>query len=226
MYQSVRDAFYDFNVPFEGVINWMYLDIKGLVTIGVGNLIDPIDRAINLPFEYAGEPDSFVKEEEIRNAWQTAKSNSSLAVKGAKAFKSLSNLRLSEKAIRSLVDSRLTANETFLKGVFGEFENFPADAQLALLSMAWAMGAGFASKFPKLRSACLSEDWDSAGEECSIREVGNPGVKPRNEADRTLFSNAARVVELGETYGYQTDTLYYPTVILREVVVTPEESNF
>lgn len=223
MYQSVRDAFYDFNVPLEGVINWMYLDIKGFVTIGVGNLIDPVDRALELPFEYEDQPGSMAFQEEISDAWQTVKSNISLKSKGATAFKSLTNLRLNDAAIRSLVDAKLTANETFLQGAFPEFDHFPADAQLGLLSMAWAMGAGFASKFPKFRSACLSQDWDTAAAECQISEVGNPGVKPRNQADETLFSNAARVVELGDTSGYYPDTLYYPTIILREVVVTPDE---
>ncbi len=225
MYQSVRDAFYDFNAPLEGVITWMYLDIKGFVTIGVGNLIDPINQALALPFEYEDEPESFVTSDEIREAWETVKSNQSLRFEGTKAFKDLNNLRLSEAAIRSLVDSRLTANETFLKGAFPDFENFPADAQLGLLSIAWAMGAGFAKKFPKFRSACISQDWDTAAAECSISEVGNPGVIPRNKANRTLFSNAARVVELSESYGYQLDTLYYPTIILPEVVVTPDESS-
>lgn len=222
MYQSVRDAFYDFNAPLEGVINWMYLDIKGLVTIGVGNLIDPINLALGLPFEHEADSGNFATSDEIQQAWEMVKSDQSLSSKGAKAFKDLNDLRLSEAAVRSLVDSKLTTNETSLKVAFPDFESFPADAQLGLLSMAWAMGSGFVPKFPRFRSACSSQNWDAAAIECSISEIGNPGVIRRNEADRTLFSNAARVAELSESYGYQLDTLYYPTVLLPEVVVTPE----
>jgi hypothetical protein len=53
-----------------------------------------------------------------------------------------------------------------------------------------------------------------------MSEAGNPGVHPRNVADQTLFTNAARVLKLGSDFGYTTDKLYWPTVILDEVVVT------
>ena len=41
MRPNVRDAFSDFNAPLEGVVEWMYLDVRGLVTVGVGNLLQP-----------------------------------------------------------------------------------------------------------------------------------------------------------------------------------------
>jgi GH24 family phage-related lysozyme (muramidase) len=56
MYQSVRDAFYDFNAPMEGVVSWMYLDIKGFVTVGVGNLLPDADSAAALPFIHGDDP--------------------------------------------------------------------------------------------------------------------------------------------------------------------------
>ena len=40
MRQSVRDIWTEFNAPLEGRLHFMYLDIKGLVTTGMGNLID------------------------------------------------------------------------------------------------------------------------------------------------------------------------------------------
>jgi GH24 family phage-related lysozyme (muramidase) len=225
MYSSVRDAFYDFNLPFEGVINWPYLDIKGLVTIGLGNLIDPVKRVLDLelPFEYIDQPGSQATQDEIIDAWQTVKSKTSLKHKGYKAFEKLTNIRLTEDAIRSLVDTQLVANEQVLKKTFSNFDNWPADGQLGLLSMAWALGAGFASKWPKFRTACQNENWDTAAQECLISEVGNLGVKPRNNANQTLFSNAARVQEWSDSFEYQPKVLYYPAVILPEVVVTPND---
>jgi GH24 family phage-related lysozyme (muramidase) len=225
MYPSVRDAFYDFNHPFEGVVLWPYLDIKGLVTIGLGNLIDPVERALNpeLQFEYVGQPGSQANQEDIIDAWNTVKAQTNLKSKGYKAFEKLTNLRITEDSVRSLVDTQLLANEGVLKKTFSNFDNWPADAQLGLLSMAWALGAGFANQWPKFRTACQNEDWDTAADECRISEVGNPGVKPRNNANQTLFSNAARVQELGDSFGYQPEVLYYPTVILPEVVVTPND---
>lgn len=64
MHPSVRHYFVKFNEPIEARIPYMYLDIKGLVTVGVGNLIDVerpsdtanlqkiLDELIKLPFVY------------------------------------------------------------------------------------------------------------------------------------------------------------------------------
>lgn len=219
MYQSVRDAFYGFNAPFEGVVHWMYLDVKGLVTIGVGNLIDPVNEARRLPFEYEGNPGSRASQDEIAAAWQAVKDRQDLKMKSYKVFQSFNNLRLSDESIAALIEQRLMNNEAFLmQHHFSNFENWPADAQLGCLSMAWAMGANFPQKFPKFKQACLEEDWSAAETNCTINETGNPGVKPRNAADRTLFANAARVVE----QGLDPATLYYPTILLAEVITTPE----
>lgn len=45
MHQPVIDAFLDFTIPLEGKVSSMYLDVKGLVTTGIGNLVDQIGRA-------------------------------------------------------------------------------------------------------------------------------------------------------------------------------------
>src|SRR5580704_1499007 len=55
MYSSVRDIFPNFSKQFEGRVGWMYLDVKGLVTIGVGNLIDPLPAAVGLPFVHRAD---------------------------------------------------------------------------------------------------------------------------------------------------------------------------
>ncbi|MBD1909130.1 MULTISPECIES: hypothetical protein [unclassified Leptolyngbya] len=223
MHQSVLDIFYDFNAPLEGVLHWMYLDIKSLVTIGVGNLIDPMSAALNLPFEYDEQPGSYATQDEIIAEWQLVKSRTDLARKGANAFRKLTRLRLSDDAIRSLVNDKLLANEAYLKRTFLDFDYWPADAQLGVLSMAWAMGAGFPSSWPRLRAACLNQDWNAVAANCRMNETGNPGVIPRNDANQTMFTNAAHIAEFGDRYGYQWDVVYYPTVILDEVVITPED---
>ena len=51
MRAAVRTSFRAFNAKYEGTVNFMYVDVKNLVTIGVGNLIDPISLAVNLPFK-------------------------------------------------------------------------------------------------------------------------------------------------------------------------------
>lgn len=208
MHQNVYDIFYDFNASIEGILRWMYLDANGSVRVGIGALIDSIPAALNLPFEYDEWPGVEATPEEIRTEWQLVKLRTDLALKGANAFWNLTRLRLSDDAIRTLTSENLLANEAYLKQLFPEFEYWPADAQLGLLSMAWVLGAGFPKLWPHFRQACLRQDWDAAAEHCQISQVGNLSVTPRNYANQMMFSCAARVVEFEKQYSYRRDIVY------------------
>lgn len=215
MYPSVRAAFRAFNEPFEGVVPWMYLDIKGLVTVGVGNLIDPVGLALQLPFRFRAEPDVAASPAEIAEEWRRIKGNSALAKAGYQACEPLTRLGLDGAAIDALIAARLSGDEASLKkkASFGEFDAWPADAQLGLLSMAWAMGPGGPAGFPRFSAACRKLDFAGAAASCMIDERGNPGVAPRNRANRTLFHNAAVVRAGGAGPGYDPSELHYPTVL-------------
>ena len=54
MHQSVQNALHDFLKQYEGKVNFMYLDVKGLVTVGIGHLIDPVHMALKLEFRTKG----------------------------------------------------------------------------------------------------------------------------------------------------------------------------
>jgi hypothetical protein len=212
MYPSVKSQFRKFNEPFEGVVSFMYLDVKGLVTIGVGNLIDPVGVALALPFRYKGTT-QLASKTDIAAEWNLIKGKPELAQKRFGACAPLTRLELDTAAIDALIASRLQLNENFLKGQkpFLKFEQWPADAQLGLLSMAWAMGPGFGMMFPNFCHACEALDFKAAADQCKINATGNAGVIPRNRANKLLFMNAWAVLD-GEDDGfYQRETLYYPT---------------
>jgi hypothetical protein len=198
----------------------MYLDVKGLVTVGVGNLIDPVEVAQPLPFCFKNKPGisapgSSATADQIAEEWQTLKSDPSLGTKGYTACEPITQLQLSDDAIDSLIVERLTQNESFLKRQpwFQNFETWPADAQLGLLSMAWAMGPAGPGNFPQFRAACQKLDFSTAAAQCKMNEAGNPGLIPRNQANFTLFSNAA-IVLAGEAQGsFQRANLYYPRAL-------------
>lgn len=204
MKQSVRDVFAEFSTRFEGRVPFMYLDVKGLVTTGIGNLIDPISLAITLPWmRKDGTP---ATKAEIESEWRKVKALQSMRMRGGMAYGAVTNLRLNETAIDGLVTAKAAEMEANLVKRFPDFASWPADAQLGLLSMAWAMGPAF--RFPKFQAACLAMDFRKAAEECKMNEVGNPGLAPRNVANKQLFLNAARVLELGDR-----ETLHYPKVV-------------
>ncbi len=196
MYDSVRSTFPRFTTQFEGRVSFMYLDVKGLVTIGVGNLIDPQSAALGLPFVHKAGG-ATASRAEIAAEWSSIKANVSLATKGYRACEPLTTLALTDDAIDNLVVQRLVQNEGLLREAFSGWDSWPADAQLGVLSMAWAMGAGFPNSWPKFSGACKAGDFAAAALNCRMIEAGNPGVRPRNDADVKLFQNAATVVAGG-----------------------------
>jgi len=215
MFPVIQSQFWDFSAKFEGRIAYMYLDILGLVTVGVGNLIDPVGAAQALPFRFKNNPGIAATPDQIAQEWQTLKSNSSLATKGYTACEPITQLELSNDAIDSLILARLTQNESFLKRQewFLAFDTWAADAQLGLLSMAWAMGPHGPGGFPNFRAACQKLDFNTAAAECKMSEAGNPGLIPRNKANFTLFSNAAIVLAGGAQGSFQPANLYYPRAL-------------
>lgn len=172
----------------------MYTDVKGLITTGIGNLIDPISHAVGLPWiRKDGTPAS---KPEIVAAWQAVKGDTNAARAGHRYAERLTTIRLTDAGVAELVAWKLEQMSRYLLGRFGpDYLDWPACAQLATLSMSWACGPAF--RFPTLEAALRRRDWIGAANSCTISEAGNPGIKPRNTRNRILYRNADRVARLG-----------------------------
>ena len=202
MRPSVRDVFYDFTARFEGVVPWLYADVLGLVTVGVGNLVDPMSTALVLPFlRQNGEP---ATRGQIADEWQRVKNDPKCASLGHRYAERITSLRLTTEGVTDLVLGKLEANDHALARRFASWEEWPADAQLATHSMAWACGPAF--HFPRLEGALMARAFAAAAEEAHIRTDNNPGVVPRNTANRLLYKNAAAVV----SQSLDPAALYWP----------------
>jgi peptidoglycan hydrolase-like protein with peptidoglycan-binding domain len=198
MHDIVRDSFYAFSEPMEGEVSWMYTDHLGKVTVGIGNLIDsPTDawrtRELGAPFFREGDG-AEATYEQVDAAWHRVKNDGSVRGK-AQMAKALTDLRLTPDGIAALLASTLAAYESTLKEVaeFAVLEDWPADAQLGLFSMAWAMGPWFAhqDRWPAFRGACGAADWLTAARQCNM---SNSWLVKRNAVNRGLFRNAAYTV--------------------------------
>lgn len=203
-----REQYHAFSTPLEGRVLSPYVDVKGLVTVGVGNLIDPISLAERLPWTLTDGSKADLAQ--VRADWHLLKDAaghySKLHWKYAAAA---TKIRLTDEAVDALVDRQLDANEAIIKKRFPAWDTFPADAQLAIMSIAWAVGAGFYQKFGNLARCIDAQDWEGCVASCKIREEGNPGVVPRNAKNRFCFHNAALV----KTYGVDPSVLYWPGVM-------------
>lgn len=188
MNPEVKRRWIAWSSAFEGRIAWMYLDVRGLVTTGVGNLIDPVEYALTLPWRRRSDGRT-ASQAEIGAEWGHMKAQTRLAKDGAVAAGHIATLELSASAIDAMVLAKLDSNDRVLREQFSDWDRLPWQAQMAIHSMAWAMGPRFG--YPHFRDAIRRRDWITAATECTIGEAGNPGVIARNKANRELLIQAA-----------------------------------
>jgi hypothetical protein len=223
MHAAAQAAWQTFITKDEGNIPYMYLDTKMLITVGIGNLIDPVSQALTLPFQFkannaAGAPvGRAATRQEIEKEWLSLKNHASktmLARNGHTSCARLTSLELTAATRQRLFDRVTAEHETQLVTYFPDFAKWPADAQLGLMAMAWGLGKYFPGKWPKFTAACKKEDFDTASAESRI----SSWRAERNESSVRFFSNAARVV--GNPNAYDRTKVYYPTMLLDTMVVT------
>jgi GH24 family phage-related lysozyme (muramidase) len=208
---SVVDSFVGWSTPLEGMTNYPYTDAEGLVTTGMGDLIDgmasgqtmhtscghgtstpcgqatPTAAARALPWNPNNLDADWAA---IKAAWPGVQS---VACKG------ITTSRLDADAIQNLIASRMKDNEAFILKGLPNFAQAPADAQLAVHSMSWAMGPSFTSTWPAFRTAFNAGDYATAADQSHMRGVG---IDMRNLANKLLLENASKA-------GIDPDHLYY-----------------
>jgi peptidoglycan hydrolase-like protein with peptidoglycan-binding domain len=218
----------------------MYLDIKGYVTTGVGNLIDDLKTAQALPWRVDGR--ELATKEQIKEHWEYLKMRQNLAKRHYKYAKDAFEQRfrcvltLTDEAIDVLVMQKLAGFATHATKTWKEFPDYPADTQLAILSMYWAMGS--LTSFPNCSRLIAAQDWDGcaagapatakskgwgeASYPCKIRDSDNPGVRPRNQQNVLCFRNAAKVVASGE----DPKVLHWPLVFEAPLVTQEPKPEY
>jgi hypothetical protein len=192
MRQQVRDAFVRYTEPLEGRTDWLYCDVLGLVTTAYGVLVDPVPLAEALPWRWPVDGRQATRAE-IRTEWQRVKDRQDLRLKGGGAYRGVSALRLSPADVEATTLRKLGGMVERLRHRFTEWDAWPADAQLAVLSLSWACGPAFA--YPKLAAHLKAQDWRAAATECDIRP-DHGTIKERNRRQRQCLENAARVYDL------------------------------
>jgi hypothetical protein len=199
MYPSVVPALRRFLGHGEGDIDYMYLDNRRgerKVTTGIGFLIDPLanclerHRARRLPW-YNGA--RLATEQEVRQEWEQvkgmqdfARGQSGLAFEGRTTL----NLRLHQPDIEAYF--RQTAEDFRQELVSGSpqlagFDTYPADAQMGVLALAWAVGSGgILASYGEFRRACFRRHWRTAGNQSGWSSA----TAGRRSQVRQMFYNA------------------------------------
>lgn len=211
MRAAVTTRFVDFQSSFEGLTNWMYSDVKNLVTTGIGDLIDgspnPIPWAPALALEWEHPDGSPASPEEVTAEWQLVKSRTDLVKRGGGAYRGITRLRLTPAAVLTLVGRAAANFEAIITKRFPEFPTWTADAQMGTLSLAWAVGPYFFQGYPRWSLAADRLDFGICADESKL--AGN--YAERNTAQRICFENAAAVLKHPELY--DPAVLYWPSIL-------------
>ena len=215
MRSAVAETFGGFTRDFEGAVTWMYLDVRGFVTTGYGNLIDDTASVCALPWRHSDG--TFANRDEVIAAWATVRGKRGQrdphgvfwTDRGGGIFEQFTTLRLDAMGVDALVRGVMARNDEALKRRYPEWESWPACAQLACMSLAWACGVHY--DFPSMDRALANRDFAEASREIEMTHEHNPGnnLKRRNAANETLMANAQRV----EAYHLDPGTIEWTTVI-------------
>ena len=193
--QTVLDTFASWVEPFEGSLAFMYCDQLGLVTVGLGFLVDPIQAALAMPWIVPGRGPATA--DEVRAAWTAVKARQDLKMCGGAIYHTVGGnvVRLTQSTIDAVTKQKLATNETILVQHFPAFAAWNADSQLALHSLAWAMGPSFAARFPAFTASCnaVPPDWIAAAPQSHMSN----GAVQRNLANARLLLTAADVDHCG-----------------------------
>jgi GH24 family phage-related lysozyme (muramidase) len=148
---------------FEGVVPWMYLDTRGFVTVGVGEMLASASQAQTLPFvDGNGNP---VTPDAI-----LAEFNRVLALlKGqpADAYRANGSPTLSAASISSLLMAQVQYFDGQLSAKFANYAAFPDPAKLGLLDMIYNLGPQrLFGGYPTFMGDVNNENWAGAAGQC------------------------------------------------------------
>ena len=164
---QVYDRLWHWLFATEGPVPHMYLDNVGLVTVGVGFMIEPI---ANFKSEYGsafrkrdGTPASWP---EVEKEFVSIKEKQEL--KGSwRNFTPIAQLFLPSTVFKPKVVSILKGKERALRSgwqatYYGDFDSFPPDAQMGILSTSY--GGMYNSKpvHHAFHTACRDQRWNDA----------------------------------------------------------------
>jgi len=216
MRQTVLDQFVMFTEDFESNVDWLYLDVDGYVTIGLGLFVEPVSQLTAMGIEFVwpatGAP---VARADVEKAWAKVKGMQYLREDGGGAFAPATSIRATKASLARAAERRLLGQEVTIRKLFPGWDDFPAPGQLLIVSMSWAMGPQKLRLFPNFCSAVNLGHWAAVavphGEpaSCQMSEVGqNESFRRRNVANLELARRAVTALA-----GGGVDELDVPSVL-------------
>lgn len=149
---------------YEGWTNYMYLDSRGYVTIGVGHLIPNASDAVQIPFVVPSSGQR-ASSQQIGQAYNNLSSLPS-GNYTARYYERFTQLRVKNVWVARMLDRQLKLFYGELCRLYPGFQLFPESAKIALFDMIFNLGATkLRMLFPKFNQAIQQRDWQVAASE-------------------------------------------------------------
>lgn len=148
---------------FETAVPWMYLDTRGLVTAGIGQMLPDAASAQALAFLHAdGTP---APPDAIRADFDRVRALA--PAQPCHAYRSPTSPTLAEPTMTAMLTTIVTANDAVLRARLPDYDGFPTPAKLALLDMLYNLGENrLFGKYPMLLAAVHNQHWLIASRQC------------------------------------------------------------
>lgn len=143
----------------EGTPNYIYLDTKGLRSVGVGINVDKWKDFSEVNWNVNGCPATYEEQLEAFNKYGDLKKQGYWGDKiTSDHFEFKSNLRITEEEKERLLMKHLENDLAALEKYVPEFKSFPTELQEVLLDIRYNTGNAGRGKWPKLYEAIERED--------------------------------------------------------------------
>lgn len=196
---SVKDALLEQIERLEGRVNHFYLDSVGKVTIGIGHQVASEAAAAELPLFIPRMFGWWLRKataEEKQAEYQFVQLNGpdTLYRYNASYYKQFTRMTMLDEDIEKLLLNHINSFHSELSrfynrknGFYRDFDEFPDEVQMTLFDMIFNLGmTNLRSAWPKFNGAIKIEDWKTAAEESSRRQVS----LARNDYVRDLLLTA------------------------------------
>jgi GH24 family phage-related lysozyme (muramidase) len=170
---------------YEGKVSHMYLDSKGLVTVGVGHLLKDLASAQKLNFKKSNN--MLASKGEIKADYDAVKKQSKNRI--ASFYKKHVVLKLLDVDMNALTNKHIDSFEGELKRIFSDFSTYPTEVKFALFDLIFNVGmTDLNNKWPNFKAAIKAKDWTKAAKESNRK---SPISAERNKYVKDLLEKAA-----------------------------------
>lgn len=170
---------------YEGKVSHMYLDSKGLVTVGVGHLLKDLASAQKLNFKKSNNMPA--SKSEIKADYDAVKKQSKNRI--ASFYKKHVVLKLLDADMNALTNKHIDSFESELKRIFTDFSTYPTEVKFALFDIVFNVGmTDLNNKWPSFKTAIKAKDWTKAAKESNRK---TPVSAERNKYVKDLLEKSA-----------------------------------